>query len=1443
MTETRSQERERSEKDIQKDLIKAAKEIKNVILNFLPTSETSIAQWRALIEEAEKSPVTNSPKSKQLVMVAKTDLNALLDSLPGNPERAESDTGPETGAPATAEITSEDAPEASGTTEQGPTKVEVEKIEKKAEQKKSELYQRLAQAKEAMLELQKKPEGISNLTEKEVEEWKNLINETQKVLKDLTEETDELFTEVIHIFHELRDLRDNEKLKKDLKQAIEELLAILETKSVSELTSEEKKRWGALLEKAKAKNSKKHLSKEAIPLMFTLMNLLDSKKSKEAGQQNSQKSAVVAQKENTPGAEPPKGTADTTEEATPEINQYIDRVKEDSLIIFGTGTIRKVLKKIEDPSYPGGGFFLVTRYGQNKIETGKEIMTFKYIEENPFRITAIIDPGAEPETRNRLIELAGKEDSEVALVVEKIKEGSIHFSIKDTIRKIIEKKEDPIFPGGGFFRIKRRRVGQEPVEEIMTFEKLAKIPKKDIFEPGEAPELERHLTEDEPEVAQSTEDDRVTTEETEEAEAATETEEETGPENQESDRNTTLKIHNRIKLKKLLKKTLPESTTTNFLNEEVERQEEFVRVAAIENLFENSDRQELLEGLLFAEVGSPEYNKIRDLIVVAMEEAGLLVGIKTLKEKNKLAEKLIRKQRSHFLELADSELAQNSRLSKKEIAIKVGKKIGIIGAIGLTSAAVSTFLPPVSFAGLVVLGAYRVGSTYKENKAREKERDAIVAKNKEAAEKNPDEANAWLNVFFSDIAVEKQKQINEVPWMGPKSGKLSEQFFASNPEMLENYEEEEKESLIASLKALEEINELNNEREKNFLKKKLDSIIEDIPPEVQAVRIATSTAISIMVRTIPGVRHAFFALAGWRAGAVIGNLIHGKEAGGKIEVTLEDHADEVLQKLEELRKKREAGQKLANKKMYWRVGGILVGAFLGELIAPNEAMAVTEEASGVGAPPETGTGSGVSGPTVEASTERIMKPGVPKYDFEGIPGVASGMPGEGTYTAPGGGEAGEEILNQKVAEVGMDRSSGGYGQETPRGGSGGGNNAGEAENLTTAPGATPTTRGGIEEMTGKSGSEKMSEVDGKNARHLWGLIEGKVNAAIGESYGDIKGSEGRMTYIVDAIKDRVAENPEEFGLPKGTNIDVLSKEQLLTLASSDEFDSQLAELLTDEDHGLIKAAESLDESAVRNIESNNEFYRQNVSRLDDSGGLGQADYDLMDKMKSEAGQAAAQQTVTPATGVPEVGAEEITAQAVPEVTSELTDEAARQVAESSGSETYSANEYATAEEAAAAGKTWIPNDGATPSVDAETELPITEAEVNDKKTEAWMDLLTKFKANEDNREVVRSLENVFRQSGIEDTYDSEYHSPFFVKGLRRVSDYLSGREILTFQTPYPAEAEDANALGDLRFEYDPTSNYLRVFDGSQWFGERLNNEMTLPKKIEAIFEEIKNSRQ
>lgn len=250
MTETRSQERERSEKDIQKDLIKAAKEIKNVILNFLPTSETSIAQWRALIEEAEKSPVTTSPKSKQLVMVAKTDLNALLDSLPGNPERAESDTGPETGAPATAEITSEDAPEASGTTEQGPTKVEVEKIEKKAEQKKSELYQRLAQAKEAMLELQKKPEGISNLTEKEVEEWKKLISETQKVLKDLTEETDELFTEVIHIFHELRDLRDNEKLKKDLKQAIEELLAILETKSVSELISEEKKGWQTTLNKA-----------------------------------------------------------------------------------------------------------------------------------------------------------------------------------------------------------------------------------------------------------------------------------------------------------------------------------------------------------------------------------------------------------------------------------------------------------------------------------------------------------------------------------------------------------------------------------------------------------------------------------------------------------------------------------------------------------------------------------------------------------------------------------------------------------------------------------------------------------------------------------------------------------------------------------------------------------------------------------------------------------------------------------------------------------------------------------------------------------------------------------------------------------------------------------------------------------------------------------------
>lgn len=147
----------------------------------------------------------------------------------------------------------------------------------------------------------------------------------------------------------------------------------------------------------------------------------------------------------------------------------------------------------------------------------------------------------------------------------------------------------------------------------------------------------------------------------------------------------------------------------------------------------------------------------------------------------------------------------------------------------------------------------------------------------------------------------------------------------------------------------------------------------------------------------------------------------------------------------------------------------------------------------------------------------------------------------------------------------------------------------------------------------------MPDVDVSNAKSVWDVVELKANA-FGESplgnavnMPQVVGSEGRFAYVIDAIKDTVRENPNEFGLP--SNIDIVSAQDLEALAQNKAFNELLIKSLVDADgsaSALVERAAGLSEAAVSNIEAHNAFYEVALAHSDGVV-ADQAWYDLMDK--------------------------------------------------------------------------------------------------------------------------------------------------------------------------------------------------------------------------------------
>ncbi|MFA5029722.1 MAG: hypothetical protein WC518_03165 [Patescibacteria group bacterium] len=205
------------------------------------------------------------------------------------------------------------------------------------------------------------------------------------------------------------------------------------------------------------------------------------------------------------------------------------------------------------------------------------------------------------------------------------------------------------------------------------------------------------------------------------------------------------------------------------------------------------------------------------------------------------------------------------------------------------------------------------------------------------------------------------------------------------------------------------------------------------------------------------------------------------------------------------------------------------------------------------------------------------------------------------------------------------------------------------------PGAAPAESATTETAPGPEAPEKLTEfeqalevvegVEAKGSHTVWGVIEKKCEAALGSTVKkaiesgqtypaelglpkDVDISkmtsealkklpvfrEGKITYLVDSIKDAVAKSPTEFGLP--ANIDHVTPEDLAKLAGNDKFNELVASTFFDPKTGdtgkVLQAAGKLSEKTLSQIESNNAYLRQVVGLVKGSGvSLDQSAYDLM----------------------------------------------------------------------------------------------------------------------------------------------------------------------------------------------------------------------------------------
>ncbi|MEK7583741.1 MAG: hypothetical protein AAB490_00715, partial [Patescibacteria group bacterium] len=181
---------------------------------------------------------------------------------------------------------------------------------------------------------------------------------------------------------------------------------------------------------------------------------------------------------------------------------------------------------------------------------------------------------------------------------------------------------------------------------------------------------------------------------------------------------------------------------------------------------------------------------------------------------------------------------------------------------------------------------------------------------------------------------------------------------------------------------------------------------------------------------------------------------------------------------------------------------------------------------------------------------------------------------------------------------------------------------GDAEPAPAGGPETPTPEAPVPgpEAPGPDALDILKNTDVSKARSVWDVIEAKTQA-VSQAMGDtiegmkaVTGSEGRLTHVLDAIKDKIQSDPAEYGLP--SDIDTVTAEQLKAFAGSDAFNQLMNESLTSKaiETSEILAAADLGEKAVSSIESHNAFYDAVVSHTPGVH-FDQEMYNLMDSAR------------------------------------------------------------------------------------------------------------------------------------------------------------------------------------------------------------------------------------
>lgn len=497
---------------------------------------------------------------------------------------------------------------------------------------------------------------------------------------------------------------------------------------------------------------------------------------------------------------------------------------------------------------------------------------------------------------------------------------------------------------------------------------------------------------------------------------------------------------------------------------------------------------------------------------------------------------------------------------KKKIGWALAKSVAYIGGGALLTGATG------GIGAIAALTGVRIIDRVITDRLQKRKVDAKFAEMKAQLESDPNNQDTFLKGFFAEVSVAQQKRI---------SGEHNfdfEGFADINPDLLAGYEANEQEQIIKALEALQRIDEINYNRERDLLERLGDKIKKSDNRALQfmegiatgfnkfmvkggentyerAVSAAMFGGAAIAAREMPMVRNLMLAMAGWKMGDFAGRMIWGNEKQEVGKVDDQDTAQDILDMMAVMEENKTSDK---HKRLLLKAGTSMFFALTPMIV--NQVLnnwPVSETRAS-----ETGVETPTTTETVKTSSETITP---------------------------------NEIV------------------ETPK--------------------VNPLTEA-ITEMKGVHGQESShlwGLIDKKvdvMTDHLKGIEDIKTMA----------GSEGQMTHIIDNIKDQITKNPQDFGLLKGTDIDFLTSTDLEKISQNEHFNDLIAGMF--KEGSFADQAQNLSAEAIRNIEANNDYYQDVASHLEGVK-LDQEAYDAMDRMQNQglSAEAAASALQKPSAGV------------------------------------------------------------------------------------------------------------------------------------------------------------------------------------------------------------------